>query len=501
MQVEFASGDPLAIDTEALVVGVLEQSDGQPPPTVEVNRALQGAIAERLRAGDFRGKLGEVAAIPGGRGLKAKRVILAGMGKPAGLDHERLRRSTGRVVRWLDEGRAREAALLLHWLTGRRGTPEAFRAASEAAVLAGYRSPAFGEKGANSGAPGGGSLVRLRLLEPGEKGRALAAVTRAGQIVAESANLARRLAELPANFLPPRQLAAEAAAMAKATGLKVTVRDEAWMRGRKMGAILGVAQGSAEPPRFIILEHRPLGRARRHVALVGKGVTFDSGGISLKPREDMERMKYDMSGAAAVIGTLRAAAILDLPLRVTGVIPAVENLPSGTAVKPGDVLISMAGKSIEVINTDAEGRLILADALAFARELRPDAIIDVATLTGACRIALGSGACGLMGNDSALIDGLRLAGEASGERAWPLPLYDDYSEEIVSEVADLKNSAGRTAGALTAGAFLKAFSGDRPWAHLDIAGVAWLDKDRDYLKSGSAGFGVRLLTAFLEGRR
>jgi leucyl aminopeptidase len=326
----------------------------------------------------------------------------------------------------------------------------------------------------------------------------LRAAARAGQVVAEGANLARRLAELPANYLTPRLLAAEVAKVGKATSLKVTVHDESWMRARKMGAILGVAQGSAEPPRFIVIEHRPRRRARAHAVLVGKGVTFDSGGISLKPREDMERMKYDMSGAAAVLGALRSVSILDLPIRVTGVIAAVENLPSGTAVKPGDVLLSMAGKSIEVINTDAEGRLILADALTYAGELKPDVVVDIATLTGACRIALGTAACGLTGNDQALIDDLRAAGESSGERAWPLPLYEDYTEDMMTEVADLKNSGGRNAGALTAAAFLKAFAGDRRWAHLDIAGVAWLEKDRDYLKCGSAGFGVRLLTAYLE---
>jgi len=504
MQIQVVGGDPRGVATESLVVGVLEQSDRQPPWTVEVNRALGGAIADRLRAGDMRGKLGEVAAIPGGGSIRARRVVLAGLGPRDQLDIERLRRATGRVVRWLDEGRGREASLLIHLLAGRKGVAAATRAAAEAAVLASYRSPVFGEKEARAAAARGGvSLGRVQLIEPGAASvpAGLRAAAHAGQVVAESANLARRLAELPGNHLPPRGLAAEAAALGKESRLQVTVHDEAWLRARKMGAILGVAQGSVEPPRFIVIEHRPRRRARGHVALVGKGVTFDSGGISLKPREDMERMKYDMSGAAAVLGALRAASLLDLPVRVTGVIPAVENLPSGSAIKPGDVILSMAGKSIEVVNTDAEGRLILADGLAFAGQLEPDVIIDIATLTGACRIALGGGACGLTGNDQALIDDLRAAGAASGERAWPLPLYDDYSEEIMTEVADLKNSAGRSAGALTAAAFLKAFAGERRWAHLDIAGMAWLDKDRDYLKCGSTGFGVRLLTAYLEAWR
>jgi leucyl aminopeptidase len=507
MQIEVKSGDPRAVTTAALVVGVLEDSARQPPWTVAINRALGGSVAERLEAGDLRGKLGEVAVVAGrSRTLKAERVVAVGLGKPALLDQERLRRATGRVVRWLDDGRARDAVFLHHLVTDRRPNAENVRAAAEAAVLATFRSPAFGEKGRGTG----GSLARITLLdpEPGRTASGLAHAARAGLVVAESANLARRLAELPGNHLPPRLLAAAALAVKKETNLQVTVYEEDWIRKRGMGALIGVAQGSAEPPRFIVIEHQPRRRAasskpkrrRPHVALVGKGVTFDTGGISLKPREDMERMKYDMSGAAAVLGALRAASLLDLPLRVTGIIPTVENMPSGTAIKPGDVLLSMAGKSIEVVNTDAEGRLILADALAYAAELDPDCIVDIATLTGACRIALGSAACGLMGNDPDLIEELQLAGDRSGEAAWPLPLFNEYADDITSDVADLKNSGGRAAGALTAGTFLRAFVGERPWAHLDIAGPAWVEKDKDYLKCGSAGFGVRLFTRFLEAR-
>jgi leucyl aminopeptidase len=507
MKIELVCEDPREVETEALVTGVLEGSEGQPPWTVALNAALDGAIADRLRAGDMRGKLGEIAAIAGGGATRAKRVILVGLGKAEGLDRERLRRATGRVVRWLADGRTREAALLLHLGADRQGSAPAARAVSEAATLATFRSPAFGEK--SKPAKGGRALTHLRLVEPGSRARVrnLEAAVGAGQSVGESSNLARQLAELPGNYLPPRRLAEQAVRVGEETGLKVTVFDETWIRKRKMGALLGVAQGSSEPPRLIVIEHRPRrsgggrrGRRRPHIALVGKGVTFDTGGISLKPREDMDRMKYDMSGAAAVVGTMRAVSLLDLPLRVTGIIPTVENMPSGTAVKPGDVLLSMTGKSIEVINTDAEGRLILADAITLAGELKPDAIVDIATLTGACKIALGGAACGLMGNDQALIDELREAGELSGERAWPLPLFDEYSEEIQCEVADMKNTGGRAAGALTAAAFLKAFAGSGKWAHLDIAGTAWVDKDRDYLKIGAAGFGVRLLTAYLEAK-
>ncbi len=505
MNIEIRSGEPGHVDTEALVLGVLEQSEGQPPWTVAVNGLLDGAIAARLKAGDVRGKLGEVTVIDGRGRIRAERVVLVGLGKPEGLDLERLRRATGRVVRWLDEGRAREATFLLHLGASRRSDPDQARAVAEAAVLAVYRTPAFGEKA--MAANGKGRLADVRLLHPGARAvppELSAAVARAAT-VAESTNLARRLAELPGNQLPPRKLADEAVRVGSDTRLKVSVFDEKWIRERRMGGVLGVAQGSTEPPRFIVLQHRPRGERRasggrrRHVALVGKGVTFDTGGISLKPREDMERMKYDMSGAAAVLGTLRAASILDLPFQVTGVIPTVENMPSGTAIKPGDILLTFAGKSVEVVNTDAEGRLILADGIAFAAGLEPDAIVDIATLTGACRIALGTVACGLTGNDPTLIDALRAAGDMSGERAWPLPLFDEYTDDIQSEVADLKNTGGRAgAGALTAAAFLKPFAGDRSWAHLDIAGTAWVEKDRDYLKTGAAGFGVRILSRYLE---
>jgi leucyl aminopeptidase len=520
MQIEVIAGDPLAMDTDALVVPVVEDRGRLPEVTAAIDRALGGAIRARLAAGDLKGKLGEVAVVAVSEGKRggaraaaapARRVVAAGLGKPAGLDAERIRRATGRAVRWLDDGRARNATFLLHLAAGAGAgtTAGLIRAAAEAAMLAGFRSPVFGEKGRI----GPGSLAEVRLLTArrGRPNPAARAAARAGQVVGESANLARRLAELPGNQLPPRLLAEAAIRVGKETGLEVTIHDEKWIRARGMGALLAVAQGSSEPPRFIVLEHVPRRsseggtrtagakrRRRPHIALIGKGVTFDTGGISLKPREDMERMKYDMSGAAAVLGTLRAASLLELPLRVTGVIPTVENMPSGTAIKPGDVVISMAGKSIEITNTDAEGRLILADAICFASELEPDLMVDIATLTGACRIALGGGACGLMGNDAELVEALRRAGAESGELAWPLPLFDEYADDLASEVADLKNSGGRSAGALTAGAFLKAFAGGQRWAHLDIAGTGWVDKDRDYLKCGSSGFGVRLFCRFLE---
>jgi leucyl aminopeptidase len=264
-----------------------------------------------------------------------------------------------------------------------------------------------------------------------------------------------------------------------------------------MGAILGVARGSLEPPRFIILEYGRARKGRRPIVLVGKSITFDSGGISLKPSEKMEQMKDDMSGGAAVLGALRAIAQLKLPLHVVGLLPATENMPSGTAIKPGDILKSLSGKTIEVINTDAEGRLCLADALTYAARYKPEAIIDLATLTGACVVALGNYAIGVMSRSPELMERIKRAGERSGERVWELPLWEEYNEQIKSDIADLKNVGGRGAGSITAGLFLHKFVGDYPWVHLDIAGTAWIETDRPYCPKGATGVGVRLLVEYL----
>jgi len=260
-----------------------------------------------------------------------------------------------------------------------------------------------------------------------------------------------------------------------------------------------VAKGSCQPPRFIILEYRGAAEQKRPIVLVGKGITFDSGGISLKPREGMEKMKNDMAGGAAVLGTVTAAARLGLPVNLVGLIPSAENLPGGRAYKPGDLVRAMAGKTVEIVNTDAEGRLILCDALHYAQRYRPAALIDIATLTGACVVALGTFASGLMGNDDILVRALKRAGEASGERLWELPVWDDYGELMKSDIADLKNAGGPTAGTISAGWFLKQFAGKTKWSHLDIAGTAWEEKGRPYLPKGATGVGVRLLIEYLRG--
>ncbi|MCA9509826.1 MAG: leucyl aminopeptidase, partial [Myxococcales bacterium] len=325
----------------------------------------------------------------------------------------------------------------------------------------------------------------------------------AGVAIATAQNLARDLSNEPPNELTPARLATAARATAREVGLRCRVLEPAQMKKLGMGAILAVGQGSANPPRMIVLEHVPKRRASRAptLCIVGKGITFDTGGISIKPSAAMHEMKHDMSGAAAVVGALRAAAVLELPLHVVGVIGAAENMPSGTAYRPGDVVRAMSGKTIEILNTDAEGRVVLADALHYAiSEFEPDAVVDLATLTGACVVALGPWATGVFTRDDALAREIVDAGAACGETMWRMPLFPEHARAMKSSVADLKNAGSRDAGASTAAGFLQAFAGDRSWAHLDIAGTAWGDKSAGWDVPGASGVGVRTLVAWMESR-
>jgi leucyl aminopeptidase len=312
-------------------------------------------------------------------------------------------------------------------------------------------------------------------------------------VMAEATNFARTLGNEPANVMTPAELSERARQMAERDGLGVRVLDKAEMQQLGMGALLAVSRGSEEPPKFIVLSHEPeeLSGSGELLALVGKGITFDSGGISIKPADKMDEMKFDMCGGAAVIGAMQVIAKLRPKARVLGVVPATENLPSGRAVKPGDVVRSMSGKTIEVVNTDAEGRLILADAITYAINQGATHIVDAATLTGACVVALGELRAGVMGSNQQLIDDLVAAGEACGERLWQMPIDREYGDLIRSEIADVKNTGNGTAGAITAAMFLKTFAGNVPWAHLDIAGTAWLERERPDLAKGATGFGVR----------
>jgi leucyl aminopeptidase len=310
--------------------------------------------------------------------------------------------------------------------------------------------------------------------------------------------LTRDLVNTPGNIKSPAYLAEQAKNAAGQSNLKCKLLGQKELAKEGCGALLGVAQGSVREPQLIVLEHNGGNKDQAPIALVGKGVTFDSGGISLKPGEKMDEMKMDMAGGATVIGTMLAASLLELPINLVGIVPAVENMPSGTAYRPGDILTSLSGQTIEVLNTDAEGRLILADALTYAKRYEPQLVIDLATLTGACIIALGHHATAVLGNDQKLVQDLLSAGEESGERLWQLPLWEDYDKLIKSDVADVKNTGGRAAGTITAAAFLKKFASDFRWAHLDIAGTAWRDQNQPYTPKGGTGVGVRMLIAFLQ---
>jgi leucyl aminopeptidase len=322
-----------------------------------------------------------------------------------------------------------------------------------------------------------------------------------GVIIGRAQSYARTLANRPANIINPPELAAEAKRVAKTTaGLTCTVFDEKQMAAKGMGGVLAVGSGSANKPRFIVLKYSPAGKAassRPTIALVGKAITFDSGGISIKPADKMDEMKLDKTGGIAVLGTMKAAAELRLPINIYGIIPAAENMPSGTSYRPGDIITTFSGKTVEVLNTDAEGRMILCDGLAYAVKQNCDVIIDIATLTGACRVALGKYMAGLMGNDERLMKQLQTAAEESGEKVWPMPSGDEYAEEMKSKIADLRNTGSKWGGACTGAAFLRQFAGDAKWVHLDIAGTEIFDKATEYTTEGSSGFGVRLLTTYL----
>ncbi|HLI15810.1 MAG TPA: leucyl aminopeptidase [Acidimicrobiales bacterium] len=461
---------------DAVAVGVVEG------PRRLDGGELDAAAAERA---GFRAALGEtwVRERPGAL------EVLVGLGDAAVVDLEALRRFGAAAAR--AAARCRRLALRLDGLVALADPVAAARAVGEGAGLASHRFARYR-------AADGSALEAVLLV--GAPLEAVDAGARAASVVAEAVCLARDLVNTPASDLTPPTFASLAAEVATSAGVEARVLDEAAIAEAGLGGLLGVARGSAEPPRLVRLERRVDGRPDAPtVALVGKGITFDSGGLSLKGAEAMETMKTDMSGAAAVLAAIVGAARLDLPTRLVGYLPLTENMPGGRATKPGDVLTIRNGRTIEVLNTDAEGRLVLADALSLAAEERPDAIVDLATLTGACVVALGRAIAGLMGNDDRLLAALEAAARRAGEPVWQLPLPAGYRRQLDSEVADLKNvGAPRQAGALVAGLVLEEFVGSVPWAHLDIAGPARAEEDAGYLRKGGTGFGVRTLLAFLE---
>ncbi|MGD8320849.1 MAG: leucyl aminopeptidase [Gemmatimonadota bacterium] len=494
MRVAFNDADPLSLDAPLLVVPVFEGAGVPSGFLSELDAALGGAVVEATASGDMKGRLRDevllYAASPGPR-----RVALLGVGKGESFDAEQARRFAARAVR-LAERLELEAVSV--WMDGSAGVEGADlgQASAEGAALAAWR---FTELRTPTEEAPAIMVEEVHLFGDGAP-EALAEGVRVGAIVARGENFARTLQFRPGNLATPSHLASEAERMADEVGLSVTVFDESRMREEGMNAILAVSQGSEQEARLIILEHHGGEEGDPPLVLVGKGLTFDAGGISIKPASGMEDMKYDMSGGAAVLGAMQAVAELNVPLNVVGIVPSSENLPSGTAVKPGDIIQTLAGKTVEVVNTDAEGRLILADALAWGARMEPAAMVDCATLTGAVVIALGHHAAAVMSNDDALSEELRAAGSRSGERCWPLPLWDEYRKQLESEAADLMNVGGRPAGSITAACFLSEFVGETTWGHLDIAGTAYGDGKLPYQRKGGYGFPTRLLVQWVRGR-
>jgi leucyl aminopeptidase len=495
MEIKISKAEPLKLRTSCLVLGAWEKGFND-PLLKQLDQQLQGQLRQAVRSSEFSGKTGEMLVLRPGGALSAERIMVIGLGAKNKLDLEQLRRAAGNAITALQGQRLTQVACALSLITVRQASiADRVQAVAEGLLLAGYRFDNYLSEDAKnqSTLPKSLSLLVDRSPELAPARQGLATATG----LCRAVNLARTLVNEPGNTKSPGWLAEQAQAAAAEAGLSCMILGREALAREGFGALLGVAQGSEREPRLIVMEHRGGAENAAPVALVGKGVVFDAGGISLKPAEKMDEMKMDMAGGAAVIGTMLAAALLQLPINLVGVVPAVENMPSGTAIRPGDILTSLSGKTIEVLNTDAEGRLILADALTYIKRFEPSLVIDLATLTGACIIALGHHATAVLGNDQKLVQDLVAAGETTGERLWQLPLWDDYDQQIKSDVADVKNIGGRPAGTITAAAFLQRFAAGLQWVHLDIAGTAWIEQARPYIPKGGTGVGVRLLTAFL----
>jgi leucyl aminopeptidase len=486
-----AQAPPAGYDTPLLAVAVPRGS--LPPSLGELDTAIGGALNRLIAAGDFSGKRDETGMVyPSGA---TARVLLVGLGKAEEVDRTAIRRAAAVAAkRARSVGVPRAAFHLPPEARGRVSASDAGQMIAEGLAQGVWQYTEMKQRDDETKKP---QLERVDILAT-EAVNELREGHRIGEAIGAGHAFARGIQVLPGNICTPSYLANVARELAQRHDFQVTILDKAAITREKMGALLAVAQGSAEEPRFIALEYQGAGGAP--IVLIGKGVTFDTGGISIKPAQNMEDMKYDMSGAAAVLGTFEALGRLKPGVHVVGLIPTTENMPSGTAVKPGDVVTSHLGKTIEVINTDAEGRLILCDALSYARRYQPAAVIDIATLTGAIVVALGHTAAGVMGSDEKLVEEVRAAGEQAGERVWPLPLWDDYRDLMKSDIADVKNTGGRPAGSISAGWFLREFVDGFPWAHLDIAGTAYSDREDPTRVKGPTGMGVRLFTEFVLAR-
>lgn len=487
MEVLFTQRELVSQQTQVLCVVGFEKVEHEAfPEELEVlDKALHGAIRQLYATGEFRGKVMETCWLYRPAGIQAERILLIGGGPESKFDGIALRRVAGAAVR---EIRARSLSEATFVVPATWKNSLGVRAVIEGAITGEYDPERY--KTAEAEKRRRIEKLALYLDEVTEE---IQAARDEAVIIAESQNYARELANEPPNVLTPQELAQRARQLAEESGLEWDILDEARMRQLGMGALLGVAQGSDQPPALIVLHYRPKQppMGHTHLGLLGKAVTFDTGGISLKPSEKMDQMKFDMAGGAAVLGAMRAIASLRPPVAVTGIIPAVENMPGPRAQRPGDIVRTMSGKTVEVLNTDAEGRLILADAITYAQKLGCNRLIDAATLTGAIVVALGHVNTGLFTNNQSFADQVLRAAQAEGEKMWQMPLDDEYREELRSAFADIPNIGSRWGGAITAAMFLKEFVGDLPWVHLDIAGTAWLEESKPYMAKGATGVGVR----------
>lgn len=492
MRISVSENSPVSSKNDTLVVLTDSDSIRSNATLKSLDKALGSAIRKSFDRTGYEGKEGELLKIDSLGNIGSAQIIIAGLGEKAKVTLESLRRTVAGAMKLARSEGAKSVALEMRSAKANRlDDSQRAQACVEGAILSLYRFEELKSEKSKK------KIEKLSILKLGGSSAGITRGIRKGKILAEAVSLSRDLINLPGNFATPTYLATQAKNMCKKNGIKCTILGPKEIEAQKMGGVMAVARGSHEPAKFIIMNYQGGKKSDQPIVLVGKGVTFDTGGISIKPSANMEEMKMDMSGGAAVIGTMKAVAELKLAANVIGLVPAVENMPGGSAIKPGDVATGLSGVTMEIINTDAEGRLILADALAYADRFKPSCTIDLATLTGACMVALGAHAAGLFGNDEKLIEKIIAAGKASGETCWHMPLLPEYSDDIKSEVADIKNVGPRWGGASTAAAFLqKHVKGD--WAHIDIAGVAYTGKAKHYLTSGGQGFGVRTLIRFIE---
>jgi leucyl aminopeptidase len=487
--------------TELLVVNLFEGVTEPGGALKAVDQALNGLISAVIAAGDVKGKLGETQVLySSGGALPAQRVLIAGLGKQADFGVAQARKAAAAAAKKARELGVTRLATIVHGAgQGGLSATDAAQAVAEGTLLGNYRFRSYKrDKRNDNGKP---ELAEVVVLEAdAAKIEAVQQGVAAGQVVGEAANWARDLVNEPPNYLTPKEMARRVVQQAETAGLRAQVLGEAEMAELGMGSFLGIARGSDEEAQFIVLEHIPQGHELESlptVALVGKAITFDTGGISIKPSENMWKMKNDMGGGAATAAAMVAAARLNLPVHAVGLIPATENMPGGDAIKPSDVVTAMNGKTVEIISTDAEGRQVLADAMCYAARYQPDAMVDIATLTGAIAIALGPDLAGVFCDDETLRGRLVQAGELTGEPLWPMPLWKPYRKLLDTDVADMKHTGGRLGGAITAAIFLREFAGEQPWAHLDIASVAWQEENSAFAVRGASGFGARLLLELL----